>query len=200
MTCATSVAPESATCCALITLIELGESSTLESTRVAVTTTSFRVGTSCAHTREHASAAHIQRIFLHTELSGPPCSPSVCIRTGWGKGCQALGRGDRLSKTCTRRPSCFLEGTGPGSRLLASGSIPPQSLLALSFRRQWQSDVSDDSARIPGYSGGTAAGLHRIPCFPGRAAHAPYSTENPGCQRRSPLSPLSPSPLLRRSP
>ena len=124
--------------------------------------------------------------FCTPKLSRPPVSPSVSIRTGWGKGSRALGTGNQLSKTGTRRPSFFREGTGLGIRLLASGSPSPQSLLALlpramavgSLRRFCantstpQASFSTPQASFSGHSGGTAADLHRIPCFPRRATPA----------------------------
>ena len=115
-----------------------------------------------------------QRTFLRTEISRRRGNPSLCIHNGTGK------KRGRALKTDSRRPSFFREGVGFGNRLLASGSCALQRLLTFSFEGNGirvfppPGAVRHPAAGIPGYSGGTAAESHRIPCFSKQAAYSRY--------------------------
>src|SRR5208283_3027169 len=76
------------------------------------------------------------------------------------------------------------KGVGFGNRLLASGSHALQRLLALS--RAMACGCRHPAAGIPGYSGGTAAESHRIPCFSKRAARTRHIMGGTVCQSSQP--------------
>ncbi len=135
MTPETSCAPEEAIWSWVMSVTELGDSRMPVSTRVAVTTTSLSSGGSVQAGR-HAQSAARTRTGVRIRNSRLPLQLLAFLPHGKERGSRP-GRNGESGYRKYSTPSLSARSSGLENRLLASGSLSWQRLLALSKGNGW---------------------------------------------------------------